>query len=72
MRATIFPNNRKRFDVTIDYFLEKSEECFALSRKGRELAEQLDAMGQSFMAKAVELDTNADRLKNQSIKNSKS
>ncbi len=51
-----------------DFFLEKSEECFALSRAGRELADRLDALGHSLMAKAVELDTESDRAKNRAAK----
>ncbi len=54
--------------MNADYFLGKSDECFALSRAGRELADQLNTMGHAFMAKAVELDTEVDKGKNQQTK----
>ena len=57
--------------VNADYLLAKSEECFALARQGTKLAEQLNAMGHSLMAKAVELDTDASRVKNRDLKKNK-
>jgi hypothetical protein len=48
---------------TAEYFFAKAEQCFRRSRGGdRKVAVQLDAMGNEFMAKAVELDTKQQRL----------
>jgi hypothetical protein len=47
-----------------NYFLEKADECFRLSEMvgaNQELAAALQSMGNEFMAKAVEIDTNRDR-----------
>lgn len=47
-----------------DYFLDKAERCFSLSRlagANREVAAALESMGNEFMAKAVEIDTERDR-----------
>jgi len=47
-----------------NYFLEKADECFRLSEMAganRELAAALQSMGNEFMAKAVEIDTQRDR-----------
>ena len=49
-----------------NYFLEKAEQCFslcALAGTNRELASALQSMGDEFMAKAVEIDTDRDRKK---------
>ena len=49
-----------------NYFLEKAEQCFslcALAGTNRELANALQTMGNEFMAKAVEIDTDRDREK---------
>lgn len=49
-----------------NYFLEKAEQCFslcALAGTNRELANALQTMGNEFMAKAVEIDTDRDRKK---------
>jgi hypothetical protein len=46
------------------YFLDKAEQCFTLSRlvgANREVATALQSMGNEFMAKAVEIDTERDR-----------
>jgi hypothetical protein len=47
-----------------NYFLDKAERCFSLSRlagTNREVAAALESMGNEFMAKAVEIDTERDR-----------
>jgi hypothetical protein len=47
-----------------DYFLEKADQCFSLSRlagANRELQLALDSLAHEFMSKAVELDTERDR-----------
>ena len=64
-RPRFFAIIQTRLKVDPEYFLGKSEECFALSRAGRELANTLEAMGNTFMTKAVELSTETDRAKNQ-------
>jgi hypothetical protein len=47
-----------------NYFLDKAEQCFKLSllvgRSG-EVATALQSMGNEFMAKAVEIDTERDK-----------
>jgi hypothetical protein len=46
------------------YFLDKAEQCFSLSLlagANREVATALQSMGNEFMAKAVEIDTERDR-----------
>jgi hypothetical protein len=47
------------------YFLEKSERFFRMARANRQLADELEALGNDFMAKAVELDTNRDKATRQ-------
>jgi hypothetical protein len=47
-----------------NYFLDKAEQCFKLSllvSPNREAATALQSMGNEFMAKAVEIDTERDR-----------
>jgi hypothetical protein len=47
-----------------NYFLDKAEQCFSLSllaAGNREVAAALQNMGNEFMAKAVEIDTERDR-----------
>ncbi len=47
-----------------DYFLDKAEQCFKLSlmaAPNREVAAVLQSMGNEFMTKAVEIDTERDR-----------
>jgi hypothetical protein len=49
------------------YFIEKAEQCFRLAQSARgdpsyeEMAFELDALGNEFLKKAVELDTDRDR-----------
>jgi hypothetical protein len=43
--------------LTAEYFFEKADQCFRRSRGDRKSAVELDARGNEFMAKAVELDT---------------
>lgn len=46
------------------YFIEKADQCFSLSQlagANRELAAALDTMGNEFMAKAVEIDTQREK-----------
>jgi hypothetical protein len=50
--------------VDPDFFLGKSEECFALSRAGRDMARLLEEMGNSFANKAVEIATEIDHTRN--------
>jgi len=50
------------------YFLDRAEDCFRLKEMAadhRALAAALEAMGNEFMAKAVELDTERDRATNE-------
>ena len=47
-----------------NYFLDKAERCFSLSRlagANSEVAAALESMANEFMAKAVEIDTERDR-----------
>ena len=47
-----------------NYFLDKAEQCFMLSLlvgPNREVASALQSMGNEFMTKAVEIDTERDR-----------
>jgi hypothetical protein len=43
-------------------FFERAEQCFRRSRGDRQIAVELDATGNEFMAKAVELDTKQQKL----------
>ena len=43
--------------LTAEYFFEKADQCFRRSRGDRKIAVELEARGNEFMAKAVELDT---------------
>ncbi len=53
--------------VCSEYFIAKAEQCFRLARhlKGAlmdsAVAEELEAIGNEFLAKAVEIDTERDR-----------
>lgn len=48
---------------TAEYFFKRAEQCFRRSRDGdRKAAVQFDAMGNEFMAKALELDTEQQTL----------
>ncbi|MDP1585645.1 MAG: hypothetical protein Q8M18_19675 [Bradyrhizobium sp.] len=50
-----------------EYFIQKAEQCFSLARHVRadyannEIAAELDAIANEFLARAVELDTERDR-----------
>ena len=46
---------------TEEYLIETADRCSRLAREGRGLVEQLEAIGQELMAKAVELDTARDK-----------
>ena len=48
---------------TEQYLIEVADRCNRLARAGREMAENLEALGNDLMAKAVALDT--ERQKNQ-------
>jgi hypothetical protein len=53
--------------VDADYFVEKAKQCFRLAKLARsnplnpEVANGLDAMGEEFMNRAVEIDTTRRR-----------
>ncbi|MGE5535265.1 MAG: hypothetical protein ACM3W7_07100 [Acidobacteriota bacterium] len=53
-----------------EYFIVKAEQCFRLARHARmelsdsAVAQELDAIGNEFLAKAVEIDTERDRMLN--------
>jgi hypothetical protein len=55
--------------MTIDaqYFVDKAEQCFRLARSAavepacKPIAAELDALGNEFLKKAVEIDTERDR-----------
>jgi hypothetical protein len=46
---------------TEDYLIETADHCTRLARAGRDMAEQLEAMSNTLMAKAVELDVSRQR-----------
>jgi hypothetical protein len=46
---------------TENYLIDTADQCVRLARAGREMAAQLEAMSNSLMAKAVELDTTRQR-----------
>jgi hypothetical protein len=46
---------------TEEYLIETADRCTSLARRGRELIEQLESLGNELMAKAVELDTERDK-----------
>ena len=46
---------------TESYLIDTADQCVRLARAGREMAAQLEAMSNSLMAKAVELDTSRQR-----------
>lgn len=48
-------------DTTESYLIETADECVRLARAGRDMAVRLEAMSNSLMAKAVELDTARQR-----------
>lgn len=46
---------------TEEYLIEAADRCTRLAREGRGLIEQLEAISNELMAKAVELDTSRDK-----------
>jgi hypothetical protein len=59
--------------MTIDaqYFVDKADQCFRLARSAavepawKPIATELDALGDEFLKKAVEIDTERDRAQTQ-------
>jgi hypothetical protein len=51
------PNNS-----TADYLFEKAEQCFRRSRSNSTVRVELEALGNVFMVKAVELDVKLQNL----------
>jgi hypothetical protein len=52
--------------TTEEFLIETADRCKRLARQGRELAANLEHMGNDLMAKAVELDTSRQKTqKNQ-------
>jgi hypothetical protein len=47
---------------TPDYWFEKAEQCFRRSRAGSNVRVDLEAQGNVFMVKAVELDIKLQKL----------
>jgi hypothetical protein len=45
-----------------EYFLARAEQCLRLAEANRKVAIELEAMGNGFMAKAVEYDTKREKL----------
>jgi hypothetical protein len=54
----VFMPNRS----TPDYLFEKAEQCFRRSRTDSNVRVELEALGNAFMVKAVELDTKLQKL----------
>ena len=54
----VFMPNRS----TPDYLFEKAEQCFRRSRTDSKLRVELEALGNVFMVKAVELDVKLQNL----------
>jgi hypothetical protein len=48
--------------LTSDYWFEKAEQCFRRSRAGSNVRVELEAQGNVFMVKAVELDIKLQKL----------
>ncbi len=46
---------------TEQYLIDTADQCIRLARAGREMAANLEAMSNTLMAKAVELDTHRQR-----------
>ncbi len=57
---------------TEDYLIDAADQCVKLAKAGRAMAEQLEAMSNNLMAKAVELDTAKQRSERQPVTNRKS
>ena len=49
-----------------EYFLVRAEQCLRLAEMTRQAANELEAMGNGFMAKAVEFDTKREKSKQNS------
>ena len=55
-----------------EYFIQKAEQCFSLARHVRtdhaseQVAAELDAIANEFLARAVEIDTERDRAETSS------
>jgi hypothetical protein len=47
---------------TPDYLFEKAEQCFRRSRTDSKLRVELEALGNMFMVKAIELDIKLQKL----------
>ena len=45
---------------TEDYLIQTADRCTRLAQAGREIADDLEALRNELMAKAVELDTNRE------------
>ena len=56
----VFMPNRS----TPDYWFEKAEQCFRRSRAGSNVRVDLEAQGNVFMVKAVELDIKLQKIAN--------
>jgi hypothetical protein len=54
----VFMPNRS----TPDYLFEKAEQCFRRSRTDSKLRVELEALGNVFMVKAIELDIKLQKL----------
>ena len=54
----VFMPNR----LTPDYWFEKAEQCFRRSRAGSNVRVELEAQGNVFMVKAIELDIKLQNL----------
>jgi hypothetical protein len=54
----VFMPNRS----TPDYLFEKAEQCFRRARTDSKLRVELEALGNVFMVKAIELDTKLQKL----------
>jgi hypothetical protein len=55
-----FTSNR----LTPDYLFEKAEQCFRRARTDSNVRVKLEALGNAFMVKAVELDIQLQKLAN--------
>jgi hypothetical protein len=48
--------------LTPDYYFKKAEQCFRRSRADSNVRVELEALGNAFMGKAVELDVGLQKL----------
>ena len=53
--------------TTEQFLIDKADQCIRLARAGREMADNLEAMSNDLMAKAVELDTARQRDEEQQV-----